>query len=188
MRKSLDSHYTEEVVYFANEGAETKPSQIRPSLNDFKIEKVYNGVYALTPKFKIDQKPGEERPYYSFVKVLLEFEEQLMRSAEDIPHTVYFVFPFPKGEITITEVDEELGELADNTDSFENTMFNWVWKQSNKYGKEVNIGVLAPSLVITEDGISGSTGDTGARGYFSLNVDYRNSVPFINVSGYVWGA
>lgn len=187
MRKSLDSHYIEEVVYFANEGAESKPYQIEPSLSDFIVEKAYSRVYALTPKFKIDQKPGEKRPYYSFVKAILELEEQLMRSAEDIPHSIYFVFPFPKGEITITEVSEELGELADNTDSFENTNFYWVWSGKQVYSKTFNEGVLAPSITITENGIS-RDGSITMNGYFSLVVSYRDGVPFVNVSGYSRGA
>lgn len=186
MRKSLDSHYIEEVVYFANEGAESKPYQIEPSLSDFIVERLSDGVYALTPKFKIDQKPGEKKPYYSFVKAILELGEQVMRSAEDI-YSVFFYFPFPKGDITITEADEELGELADNTDLFERVVFNWMWSQNTSYGKTFNEGVLRPSLVVTEDGISRGN-SVGSVGSFAIQVVYVNGVPFVNVTGYVWGA
>lgn len=185
MRKSLDSHYIEEVVYYANENVEkTYKTQIRPSLSDFKVERLCDGVYALTPKFKIDQKPGEKRPYYSFVKALLELEEQVMRSAEGI-YSVFFYFPFPKGDITISEVDEELGELADNTDLFENVVFNWMWSQNTSYGKTFNEGVLRPSLVISEDGVSigNSVGNVGS---FSIQVVYVKGVPFVNETALRW--
>lgn len=161
MRKSLDSHVIEEVAYFANEKAEPSLNQIRPSLSDFKVEKVYPKVYCLTPKFTIDQKPGQKIPYYSFVKAILELGDFLQHEMEDIPHSIYFTFPFPKGDISISEVDEELGEVPDNTDVFENTDFRWIWTQTNLYGKEVNVGNLSPSFTITKDGFGEGSSTVG---------------------------
>lgn len=100
-----------------------------------------------------------------------------------MPHTIYFAFPFPKGEISISEVDNELGELSDNTDVFVNTDFRWVWTQTNLYGKVVNVGNLSPSITITKDGF-GETSST--RGYFGTSVNYINGVPFVDTVGYTW--
>lgn len=179
MRKSLDSHYIEEVVYFANEGAETTNHHIRPSLSDFKVERGATGVYFLIAKFR----PGEKDHYYSFVKAILELGEQV----EGNIYSVEFVFPFPKKNITITEVDEELGELGDNTDKFDSTNFNWIFSEYHGFGKVFNKGALIPSVVVTEEGLTtGTNSIPNMVGYFSLSVRYKNGVPFVNETALKW--
>ena len=179
MRKSLDSHYIEEVVDYVNEGAESSNHQIRPSLSDFKIDKGTTGVYFLTAKFR----PGEKDHYYSFVKAILELGEQV----EGNIYSVEFVFPFPKRNIAIAEVDEELGELGDITDKFDSTNFNWIFGEYHGFDKVFNKGALIPSLVITEEGLTtGGSSIPNMVGYFSLSVNYKNGVPFVNETALKW--
>lgn len=183
MRKSLDSHVIEEMVYFANEKAKPKWNQIRPSLSDFKVEELASRIYCLTPKFTVDQKPGGERAYYSFVKAILEFGDYLQHEMKSTPYTIYFAFPFPKGNILISEVDDELGELSDNTDVFTNTTFDWLWEHRNIYSKDINVGKLSPAIVITRDGFSSAPSTTG---YFGTSVNYMCGIPFVDTIGYTW--